>query len=123
MTNNLKFRIIAIVEKDDYGRWHYHLALEPPSHMSFEAFRAEIWSCWSKSPWAMRIAHIQSEAGQGWVHDAFEKRKHALPKLDPVKDRWKIYMLKRRGKSGLEHWVDCIDLDTLNNPQVFLASS
>jgi hypothetical protein len=110
-----KLRIIPVVEKDANGRWHYHLAIEPPAHLNADQFAAQIILSWSKSPWAHRINQIKPDTGQGWVYDTFEKRKCTLPKLDPMKDGWRIYLLKRRGKSGLEHWVDCIDLDTLNN--------
>ena len=64
----------------------------------------------------MRIIDVKPNAQHASVHNMFQKRKKVLPKLDHEEDRWKIYMLKKRGKSGLEHWVDCIDLDTLNNP-------
>ena len=111
-----KLRVIPIVEKEDFGRWHYHLAIEPPAHLKPEEFAAQIISCWLTSPWAHRKTEITLDADHGWVHDTFENRKNVLPKLDPEKDGWRIYMLKNRGKSGLEDWVDCIDLDTLNNP-------
>src|SRR5262245_12813531 len=111
-----KLRVIPVVEKDADGRWHYHLAIEPPAHLNADQFAAQIISSWSKSPWAHRINSIKPETLRGWVYNAFQRRESALPKLDPEKDRWRIYLLKKRGKSGLENWVDCIDLDTLNNP-------
>jgi len=110
-----KLRAIPVVEKDASGRWHYHLAIEPPTHLNADQFAAQNISSWLKSPWAHRINHIKPEAVRGWVYDEFQKRESALPKLDPEKDGWRIYLLKKRGKSGLEDWVDCIDLDTLNN--------
>jgi hypothetical protein len=111
-----KLRAIPIVEKDSNGRWHYHLAIEPPAHLNADQFAAQIISSWSKSPWAHRINNIKPEAVRGWVYNAFQRKDSALPKLNPEKDGWRIYLLKKRGKSGLENWVDCIDLDTLNNP-------
>jgi hypothetical protein len=111
-----KLRVVPIVEKDTYGRWHYHLAIEPPAHLNADQFASQIISSWSESPWAHRIHHIKSEAVRGWVYDEFQTRESTRPKLDPEKDGWRLYLLKKRGKSGLENWVDCIDLDTLNNP-------
>jgi hypothetical protein len=111
-----KLRVIPVVEKDADGRWHYHLAIEPPAHLNPDQFAAEIISSWSESLWAHRINHIKPEAVRGWAYDEFQRRGSALPKLDPKKDGWRLYLLKKRGKSGLENWVDCIDLDTLNNP-------
>jgi hypothetical protein len=111
-----KLRVIPVVEKEADGRWHYHLAIEPPAHLHVNQFAAQIISSWSKSPWAHRINHIKPEAVHGWVYSAFQRRESSPPKLDPEKDGWRIYLLKKRGKSGLEYWVDCIDLDTLNNP-------
>jgi hypothetical protein len=111
-----KLRVVPVVEKDANGRWHYHLAIEPPAHLNVEQFAVQIISSWSESPWAHRINHINPEPVRGWIYNAFQRRESALPKLDPEKDGWRIYLLKKRGKSGLENWVDCIDLDTLNNP-------
>jgi hypothetical protein len=111
-----KLRVIPVVEKEATGRWHYHLALEPPAHLNADQFAAQIISSWSKSLWAHRVNHIKPEAVCGWVYNAFQRKESVLPKLDPEKDGWRLYLLKKRGKSGLENWVDCIDLDTLNNP-------
>ena len=114
--NGKKLRVIPIVEKDADGRWHYHLAIEPPAHLNPDQFSAQIISSWSKGRWAHRINHIKPQAVRGSIYDEFQRRESALSTLDPEKDGWRFYLLKKRGKSGLEHWVDCIDLDTLNNP-------
>ena len=89
-----KIRVISILEKDPFGRWHIHAALEPPRHIAPEEFERLVRKCWGKTDWGYREIAVRSNADRGWID----------------------YMLKRRGKSGFEHPLDCIDWFSLNNP-------
>jgi hypothetical protein len=80
-----KLRVIPIVEKDAYGRWHYHLAIEPPAHLNAHQFAAQIVSSWLRSRWGHRLNHVKPEAVRGWVYDGFQRRESSPPKLDPEK--------------------------------------
>jgi len=92
-----RLRVIAVVEKETSGRWHLHVAIEPPIHMTFEQFAATIRSCWRKTDWGYDELMVRRGANEGWIE----------------------YMLKSRQKSDLDAWIDCIDLDTLHNPPKF----
>ena len=85
-----QLRVIAVTEKGE-GRWHKHVAIEPPEHLTPEAFEFEIWLCWNRTHWGYKEIDIQRRADRGWVD----------------------YMLKPRQKSGLETYIDCIDLNSL----------
>ena len=89
-----RLRLIAVLEKDLSGRWHFHAAIEPPAHFSPEQFDEEVRRCWAKTHWAYREVMVRDNADPGWLK----------------------YMFKQRQKSGLEHWSDCIDWDTFHNP-------
>jgi len=89
-----RLRLIAVLEKDLLGRWHFHAAIEPPLHLNPEQFDKEIRCCWAKTHWAYREVMVRDNADPGWLK----------------------YMLKRRQKSGLEHWLDTIDWDAFHNP-------
>jgi len=82
-----------VLEKDASGRWHYHLAIEPPAHLDPKLFGLEIRSCWANSRWSRYQIKIEHNADRGWIR----------------------YLLKARQKSGLEGWFDCIDLE-IHNP-------
>lgn len=89
-----KLRVIPVVEKELDGRWHIHAAIEPPPHLDPIQFKELISGLWSGMHWGYERVHIQDDADRGWIK----------------------YMLKRRQKSDLEAWFDCIDLDSLHNP-------
>ena len=89
-----RLKVIPILEKQAEGRWHYHAAIEPPKHLTAEAFEALIRECWHKTGWGYHENIIRSNADEGWVN----------------------YMLKARQKSGLETWADSIDWENLHNP-------
>jgi hypothetical protein len=89
-----RLRVIAVVEKESCGRWHLHVAIEPPINMMFEQFAATICDCWLNTDWGYRQLMVRRGANEGWIG----------------------YMLKLRQKSELDAWIDCIDLDTLHNP-------
>ena len=89
-----RLRVIAVLEKELYGRWHYHAAIELPAHISLVNFERLIHESWGKTHWGYDRVQVRDNADQRWVR----------------------YMLKPRQKSGFETWSDCIDWDPLHNP-------
>ena len=89
-----RLRVIDVVEKDGDGRWHIHAAIEPPTHLGAAKFERLIDQSWHGTHWGHCRLQVRHDANQGWVD----------------------YMLKFKQKSGLENWLDCIDLDCLHNP-------
>jgi len=88
-----RLNVIPVLEKERSGRWHYHLAIEPPTHLGSEAFAALIIDCWLKTDWAFHDCLVRQNADAGWNN----------------------YLFKLRQKTELENWIDCIDLDCLTN--------
>jgi hypothetical protein len=88
-----RMNVIPVLEKERSGRWHYHLAIEPPTHLSPEIFTALIIDCWLRTDWAFPDCLVQQNPDAGWNN----------------------YILKLRQKTELETWFDCIDLNCLTN--------
>lgn len=91
-----KLGVIPVVEKEEFGRWHIHAAIELPSRFNPVAFDELIATHWSQIDWARERTHFEEGADQGWI----------------------TYMLKRRQKSDLETWSDCIIWESFHNPFV-----
>ncbi len=89
-----RLRVIPVLEKSAVGRWHYHVAIEPPAYMDAHEFGRFAMSIW-----------LTQEIGYGFGDVSFD-----------ADDGWIAYQLKRRGKDGLECFVDCLDIDAFNNP-------
>ena len=88
-----KLRVIPVVEKSTFGRWHIHAAIEPPSHIDVVRFDELVRLCWSKVDWAYDRVVLRDKADRGWLD----------------------YIFKPWQKSGLETWSDCIALHSLHN--------
>jgi hypothetical protein len=88
-----RVRVIPVLEKDEFGRWHIHAAIELPESLQPFQFEALIRQCWSKVDWAYDHIDFQEYADDGW----------------------RDYMLKLRQKSGFEAWSDCIIWECLHN--------
>ena len=91
-----RLRIIPVLEKSTGGRWHYHVAIEPPTHLDEVTFEALIHECWTKTDWGYREVLVRDNANSGWIR----------------------YMLKPSQKDCFDVWADCIDWFSLNNPVV-----
>lgn len=91
-----RLRVIPVVEKENFCRWNMHGAIELPQHLQPFQFEEMIRKCWSKVDWALPQIDFQEYADRGWLG----------------------YMLKRRQKSGLDAWSDCIVWECLHNPIV-----
>ena len=59
--------VIPALEKDVHGRWHYHLAIEPPAHMGPEFFQVEIWTCWRRTFWGHDQMHFSATGNDHWL--------------------------------------------------------
>jgi hypothetical protein len=110
-----RLSVIPILEKSEHGRWHYHIAVEPPEHMSREEFTAAVCWCWWKTHWGHRIVDLKFNSNPPWLH-ALQGKLYTLLGGVHASQGWVNYMLKPRGKSGLEAWFDCIDFGSLHNP-------
>lgn len=91
-----RLRMVPVLEKSIGGRWHYHVAIEPPPHLDGVEFKTLIHKCWAKTDWGYREVKIRDNADSGWIK----------------------YMLKPSQKSCFDDWADCIDWFSLNNPAV-----
>lgn len=89
-----RLRVIPILEKSQEGRWHYHAAIEPPRFMDASRFGDLAMDMW-----------LQTSLGYGYGEVAIN-----------VDAGWIAYMAKLRGKSGLEAYADCIDIEAYYNP-------
>ena len=89
-----RLRVIPILEKSADGRWHYHVAIEPPSFMDDTSFGHVAMGLWLNTPLGYGHGDVSVNVDEGWI----------------------AYMAKRRGKSGLENYYDCIDTEALYNP-------
>ena len=89
-----RLRVIPILEKSEEGRWHYHVAIEPPLFMDADSFSDMAMDVWSTTPLGYGHGHVTIDVDTGWI----------------------AYMAKRRGKSGLEDYYDCIDTEAFHNP-------
>lgn len=89
-----RLRVIPILEKSAAGRWHYHLAIEPPAFVDPARFGDIAMKEWLASPLGYGHGEISLNADAGWI----------------------AYIGKRRGKSGLDAFTDCIDTEAFYNP-------
>ena len=89
-----RLRVIPILEKSEEGRWHYHAAIEPPWFMDANSFGDIAMDVWLQTPLGYGHGEISVNADGGWI----------------------AYMVKPRGKSGLEEYYDCIDTEAFYNP-------
>ena len=89
-----RVKVLPVVEEDTNGRWHYHAAIELPTHLDGTKFEQLVRDCWSKVDWGYDRILLRDNADRGWLD----------------------YILKPRQKSGLEAWSDCINWDSLHNP-------
>jgi len=89
-----RLRVIASLEKSEGGRWHYHVAIEPPTFIDHIAFGELAMKTWLETDSGYGYGDVCLQADSGWI----------------------IYMTKRRTKSAFEHYFDCIDTDAFYNP-------
>lgn len=89
-----RLRVIPIIEQSAEGRWHYHVAIEPPQFMEAGDFGNVAMDLWLNTSLGYAHGDIAINVDSGWI----------------------AYIAKRRGKSGLENYYDCIDTEAFHNP-------
>ena len=89
-----RLRVVPILEKSAEGRWHYHVAIEPPAFMDANSFGEFAMGVWLQTDFGYAHGDAVADVDVGWI----------------------TYMTKLRGKSGLEAYTDCIDTEAFYNP-------
>ena len=89
-----RLKVIPILEKSQEGRWHYHVAMEPPQFMEPSEFGNIAMNAWLQTPLGYAHGAVTTNVDAGWI----------------------AYMAKLRGKSGFEIYTDCIDTEAFYNP-------
>jgi hypothetical protein len=89
-----RLRTIPVLEKSQNGRYHYHIAIEPPLHLDSKSFGELAMETWLESDSAYRYGEVSLDTDFGWL----------------------VYMAKYRTKSDFEHYFDCIDTEAYYNP-------
>lgn len=62
-----QIRVIAALEQDANGRYHYHLAVDAPKRVRLEYFRRLVAETWPRTHWGYNEIDFQSAADQGWL--------------------------------------------------------
>lgn len=89
-----RLRIIPILEQNYDQRWHYHVSIEPPAHMTANEFCQVAMTLWERMPLGYGHGKYKIIADRGWL----------------------LYLSKFRTKYYFENYYDCIDLDAYYNP-------
>jgi hypothetical protein len=90
----VRARALRSWERGTSGRWHIHCAVELPLHLDAVALEKLIRRCWAKVELGYSRILIRDRADAGWIS----------------------YMLKARQKSEFDGFVDCIMIESFNNP-------
>lgn len=86
--NKKRLRVAPALEKSEAGRWHYHIAIEPPRHMTPSEFGEMAMNLWLSTKLGYGYGKIELNADKSWIE----------------------YILKRRSKNGFEQYIDCLDI-------------
>jgi hypothetical protein len=86
-----RLREIPVIEHDDVTHWHYHAAIDCPTHVDAAAFPDLLREVWASTYWSHKEVHITPGADDGWVN----------------------YMLKSQTK---DRYDLCIDWLNFHNP-------
>jgi hypothetical protein len=102
-----RLRVLPVLEKGEIrpsalrswergasGRWHIHCAIELPEHLDAIALEDLIRVSWAKVEWGYGQILVRENANEGWVS----------------------YMLKGTQKSQFDWRLDCVIIESLNNP-------
>ena len=65
-----KIRIgcIPVIEQMQDGRYHYHLALDRPEHISAFRFRFLVAQLWAKTHWGYKQVRVEPKCDDGWIN-------------------------------------------------------
>ena len=86
-----RLRMIAVLEKSNSQRYHYHTALDRIDRISRDQFKDIVTDCWERTLWGYREIDFQYDISKGWID----------------------YMTKPSQK---EHLSDSIDWQIFHNP-------
>lgn len=89
-----RLRIIPLLERSASGRWHYHVAVEPPEFMDGEVLATLAMKRWEQTDLGYGHGQVCAQADIGWLK----------------------YMTKFRTKEIFEDFLDCLDVEALHNP-------
>jgi hypothetical protein len=92
--SEMRSSALRFTERGVSGRWHIHCAIELPKHVDAVALEGLIRSSWSKVEWGYGQILVRDNANEGWIS----------------------YMLKRTQKSQFDGPLDCVIIESLNNP-------
>lgn len=88
---SVKLKIVPIVEQNKRNRFHTHITLEKPTHLTNTEFYSHLRESWKKTKYGDEHIHLQSTYNI---------------------DGWTDYILKERTK--LSSVVDSVDWDNVN---------
>jgi hypothetical protein len=90
----VRARALRSWERSRSGRWHIHCAIELPSHLDAIALEKLVRHCWANVRWGYGQVLVRDGANTGWID----------------------YMLKGTQKSQFDGFLDCVIIESLNNP-------
>ena len=93
MRNGSRFEIVAVMERNEDGRLHYHLAVEVPSNTSKERFLSLIIDTWRTSDFGYKEAHLEQMSDRGWINYMMKFR--TKREFDRAID-WENFHLKKQ---------------------------
>ncbi len=60
--------VAAVKETGEFGRDHYHLIIDKPPHLRFEAYAALIQTAWNKTIWGHRKIEVSRDGSERWIN-------------------------------------------------------
>jgi hypothetical protein len=85
---------LPFAERGTSGRYHIHCAIELPAHLDAVDLEDLIRDCWARVEWGYDQLLVRDCTNTGWIN----------------------YMLKLTQKSQFEEPLDCVIIESLNNP-------
>lgn len=101
-----QLQMFSILERDTNHRFHYHLIIEKPDHLTDDEFKFLIWDSWNKTTFGYHQIHLVG-----------------LQLYD--ENYWFRYLIKKRTKFNLcenrnDHWFS-IDWENCTNFQTSMS--
>ena len=79
--------VIPVLEKPFYGRFHYHLILEKPTHIPQNTYELMIVDCWTKTRFGYYEVDVKNIYSNGWT-DYITKFVSETDTVDWVNFHW-----------------------------------
>jgi hypothetical protein len=64
---NKSIQVVPIIENNHSTRYHFHAAIERPSHINELDFDRAVRQCWLKTKWGYNHIDIQPMNDNGWI--------------------------------------------------------